>query len=58
MDPYEKQFIYIGNSDWGDDAVFAKKYIKRNEIVLYYSGIFISTSDDEIFTANQTGHDM
>ena len=46
MDPYEKQFAYIGNSDWGDDAVFAKKDIKRNEIVVYFSGIIISPSDD------------
>ena len=31
MDMYEKKNIYIKKTKWGDDGVFAKRNIKKNE---------------------------
>ena len=58
VDPYEKNFIYINTTKWGDDGLFAKKDIKAKELVAYYSGIIWNSTEVELFPANQTGYDM
>ena len=58
MDPYERNFVYINTTKWGDDGLFAKKDIKSNELVAYYSGIFWDTAEMELFPDNQTGYEM
>ena len=45
MDPYERKMMYIGDGI-KDDGVFAKKDIKRAELIMYYSGL-LRTSDEE-----------
>jgi hypothetical protein len=58
MDPYERKFVYINTTKWGDDGLFAKKDIKENELVSYYSGIIFDVSEIELFPNNQTGYEM
>ena len=58
MDPYERKLVYINTTKWGDDGLFAKKDIKVNELVSYYSGIIWDSAELELFPNNQTGHDM
>ena len=36
MDPYEKRFVYVGNSAWGDDGIFARKDVKAKELISYF----------------------
>ena len=57
MDPYEKQYIYVGKSERGDDAIFAKQDLKIDSLVAYYSGLIFNTTELELFTENQTGYD-
>ena len=61
MDPYEKRFVYIGNSVLGDDGLFARKDIKAKELFSYYSGIFrpdMRDCDMRISSTNQTGYEL
>ena len=58
MDPLEKRFIYINETEWGDDGLFAKKDIGANEVVAYYSGIFWNDTELELWPENQTSYEM
>ena len=58
MDPFEKNIIYIKESEWGDDGLFTKKDIEANEVVSYYSGIFWNETEMELFPDNQTSYEM
>ena len=58
MDPYEKNIVYIKESAWGDDGLFAKRDIKPKEVVTYYSGIFWNATEMELFPDNQTAYEM
>ena len=58
MDPYEKQVVYVKTTKWGDDGLFAKRDIKKGELVAYYSGNFFNGTEMQLFTSNQTGYDM
>ena len=42
----------------GDDGLFAKRDIKKGELVAYYSGNFFNGTEMQLFTSNQTGYDM
>ena len=42
MDPFTKKNIYIGDGT-KDDGVFARRDIKKGELVMYYSGLFWPT---------------
>ena len=57
MDPLEKMSVYIKESQWGDDGLFAKTDIEPNEIVAYYSGIFWNATEMELFPENQTDYE-
>ena len=43
MDPYTKKNFYIGDGK-KEDGVFARRDIKKGELVLYYSGLFWNES--------------
>ena len=58
VDPYESRYVYIKETRWGDDGVFAKKEIEKDDIVAYYSGMRFNGSEMELFPANQTGYDV
>ena len=58
MDPYEKKFVYVNTTKWGDDGLFAKKDIKKDELVSYYSGMFFDNLEMELFPDNLTGYGM
>ena len=49
MDPYTKKNIYIGDGQ-KDDGVFAKRNIEKGELVLYYSGLFVNTTEQALYT--------
>ena len=40
MDPYERKTVYINDSAYVGDGVFAKRNISPGEIVAYYVGTF------------------
>ena len=58
MDPYETQTVYVKNSDWGDDGLFAKRDIRDGELVAYYNGMIFNVSEIDMWHENQTGYDM
>ena len=58
MDPYEKQIVYVNTTDWGDDGLFAKRDIKKGELVAYYNGLLFNQTENELWFDNQTGYDM
>ena len=60
MDPYEKRFVYVGNSAWGDDGIFARKDIKAKELFSYFSGIFRPEyrACSRTSLINQTGYEL
>ena len=58
MDPYENQMVFVNTTKWGDDGLFAKRDIKKGELVAYYSGLVFNRTEMEILTANQTGYDV
>ena len=49
MDPYTKKNIFIGNG-LKEDGVFAKRDIAEGELIAYYSGLFVNTSEQALFT--------
>ena len=55
MDMYEKKNVYIKKTKWGDEGLFAKRNIKKHELVAYYNGIFQNSSEFELFPGNLTG---
>ena len=58
MDQYEKNMVYVKNTAESEEGLFAKKDIKPNEIVSYYSGTIWTPEEHitELQTANQTGY--
>ena len=58
MDPYENQMVFVNTTKWGDDGLFAKRDIKKGELVAYYSGLVFNRTEMEILTTNQTGYDV
>ena len=61
MDPYTKRNIYIGDGK-KDDGVFAKRDIFKGELVAYYSGLFVNTTEQALYTMgtykNQTEYEF
>ena len=59
MDPYEKQFVYVGVTERGDNGLYARQDIKKNELVSYYSGTFhpLSEPTDPLVPMNLTGYE-
>ena len=57
MDPLEKRFIYINETERGDDGLFAKKDIGPDQVVAYYSGIFWNATELELWPTNQTSYE-
>ena len=57
MDPYEKKAVYIKELKWGGDSLFAKRDIKKDEIVSYLGGIFWNRTELELFPENNTYYD-
>ena len=58
MDPYEKKIVYVNTTDWGDDGLFAKRDIKKGELVSYYNGMIFNATENELWFDNHTGYDM
>ena len=51
VDPYERRHTYIGKSGTEGDGVFAKRNIKKGELVSYFCGII---QKKPIYFSNQT----
>ena len=49
MDPFTKKNIYIGNGK-KEDGVFAKRDIAKGELIVYYSGLLVNTSEQMLYT--------
>ena len=58
MDPFESTYVYVNETEWAGEGLFAKKNIEANEIVSYYSGIFWNDTEMELWPANQTSYEM
>ena len=58
IDNYEKKMVYVKNTAKSEDGLFAKRDIKPNEIVAYYSGTIWTPKEHitELSPANQTGY--
>ena len=60
MDPLDKKNTYIGQGK-KDDGVFAKKDIKKGDVIMYYSGLLWNITDQALYTRdtykNQTMDD-
>ena len=48
----------MNTTDWGDDGLFAKRDIKKGELVAYYNGLLFNQTENELWFDNQTGYDM
>ena len=51
MDPFTKKNIYIGDGT-KDDGVFARRDIKKGELVMYYSGLLWNETEQALYTRN------
>ena len=49
MDPYSKKNFYIGDGK-KDDGVFAKRDLKKGQLVMYYSGLFWNETEQALYT--------
>ena len=56
MDPYEKKNVYVDITERGDGGLFARKNLKANELIAYYSGTFNNWKDYSL-PLNITGYE-
>ena len=56
MDPYEKKNVYADTTERGDMGLFARKNLRRNELIAYYSGTIHHWKDYSL-PLNMTGYE-
>lgn len=47
-DPYERKTVYVKDCAGRGEGVFAKRNISKGEIVAYYSGLLINTTQNTV----------
>lgn len=53
MDPFERKYVFIADGK-KEDGVFAKKYINKGDIIMYYSGIILNQTEVPLWSSNTT----
>ena len=54
IDIYEKKAVYVKSTKKYGDSLFARRKIKRHELVAYYAGMIYDFAEANIFFPNQT----
>jgi len=59
MDPFEKNSIFVKNTIEKGEGLFARRNFERNEIVSYYSGVILPSTQVKAWSSlrNRTGYD-
>ena len=59
MDPFEKNTVYVKETEGRGDGLFARRNIDANEVVSYYSGSIWTAHELtlSLLRTNQTGYD-
>ena len=54
MDPLERTQIYVQNSSYRGEGLFAKKRINKDHLIVYYSGLLWNFVEQPLYSTNQT----
>ena len=59
MDPFEKNSVFVKNTIEKGEGLFARRNFERNEIVSYYSGVILPSTQVKTWSSlkNRTGYD-
>ena len=59
MDPFEKNTVYVKETDAKGDGLFARRNIDANEVVSFYSGSIWTAHEltVSVLRTNETGYD-
>ena len=59
MDPFEKNGVFVKNTIGKGEGLFARRRFESNEIVSYYSGVVLPSSQVKTWSSlnNRTGYD-
>lgn len=53
MDPYDQKYVYIQDGK-KDDGVFAKRMIFQGDLICYYSGVVLNSTEFPLWSSNMT----
>jgi hypothetical protein len=58
VDPYDQTNVYVKNTEYKGDGLFAKKNISEGNIIVYYSGLLLNRQETLRTTRNMTVNQM
>ena len=50
MDPFSKKNVFAGDTKTKGEGLFAKKEIKKDDFVVYYSGLLWNETEQALYT--------
>ena len=54
IDPYDQANVYVRNTEYKGDGLFAKKNISEGNIIVYYTGLLVPRQEMRAATRNMT----